>query len=473
MLRAATAAVLMGHSRVAPDGAAAYGGDKYPIRAAVFKILERPRSSPAAMTLFAVVVMAIVASTITWALSTVEGMEDNMGIMVVEIIANVVFTFELTLRLYAMQAELKSLVTDPGFYVDVFSLLPFYVQCGVWISNADSVPEWAKLLRLLGVLRVLKLLRHYSGWRVLIIAVKRSSRPIFVPMFAILVATLILGGILQKLEPETFPDVFDSMYAIFWLLLTLGYDGDLGSSMLTGHGVRFESRFLIAAALICGVILTTMPITIIGNAFAAAWEKKEVIEVAMDVQEFLQERGLKPRDVENVFKEFDPDGSGTLDWDEFHGAMQVLNSKLPFNQMKRLFGLFDGDGNGRVDQAEFCSLIFPGMQFGQEGPPHREVDGSPIRNGNGSSPGRRAASPTGGGIGNNDLLTLARKKAEDARENKELPVGDQIKELRRMQADTQKIVEELAAGMKLIHRHLELGPYSSNPPPQARPESPA
>ena len=23
---------------------------------------------------------------------------------------------------------------------------------------------------------------------------------------------------------------------------------------------------------------------------------------------------------------------------------------------------------GRVDQAEFCSLIFPGMQFGQEGP---------------------------------------------------------------------------------------------------------
>jgi hypothetical protein len=159
MLRAATAAVLMGHTRVAPDGAAAYGADKHPIRAAVFKVLERPRSSPTAMSLFAVVVMAIVASTITWALSTVEGMEDNMGIMVVEIICNVVFTLELSLRLYAMQAELRSLVVDPTFYVDIFSLLPFYIQCGVWISNADSVPEWAKMLRLLGVLRVLKLLR--------------------------------------------------------------------------------------------------------------------------------------------------------------------------------------------------------------------------------------------------------------------------------------------------------------------------
>jgi len=43
----------------------------------------------------------------------------------------------------------------------------------------------------------------------------------------------------------------------------------------------------------------------------------------------------------------------------------VLDSKMPFNQAKRLFGFFDGDGNGRVDQAEFCSLIFPGMSFGQ------------------------------------------------------------------------------------------------------------
>ena len=111
----------------------------------------------------------------------------------------------------------------------------------------------------------------------LIIAIKQSWRPVFVPMFAILVATLIFGGILQKMEPETFPDVFDSMFAIFWLVLTLGYDGTLGTAMLTGKDVRFESRFLIAAALICGVILTTMPITIIGNSFAAAWEKKEVI----------------------------------------------------------------------------------------------------------------------------------------------------------------------------------------------------
>ena len=159
MFRAATAAVLMGHTRVAPDGAAAYGGDKHPIRAAIFKMLERPRSSTRALAFFSVVLVAITASTITWALSTVEGMDGAVSISIVEIICNAIFTFELTLRLFAMQGELKNLVMDMTFYVDVFSLLPFYIQVGVWISDASEMPQWAKMLRLLNVLRVLKLLR--------------------------------------------------------------------------------------------------------------------------------------------------------------------------------------------------------------------------------------------------------------------------------------------------------------------------
>ena len=160
MFRAATAAVIMGHTRVAPDGAAGYGADKYPVRAAIFKMLERPRSSIRAMAFFSMVLVAITASTITWALSTVEGMDGLVSISVIEVICNALFTFELTLRLYAMQGELKNLVMDSTFYVDVFSLLPFYIQVGTWIAGASEMPSWAEILRLLNVLRVLKLLRY-------------------------------------------------------------------------------------------------------------------------------------------------------------------------------------------------------------------------------------------------------------------------------------------------------------------------
>ena len=102
------------------------------------------------------------------------------------------------------------------------------------------------------------------------------------------------------------------------------------------------------------------------------------------------------------------------------------------------------------------------------------------------SPNRRRG---GGGEGSpgglsSNLLAEARKKAEDARENKEPPIGEQLKDLKQRITDTQKIVEELVAGMKLLHRHHQLGPFSSNPQvrvrvrvrvssnPQARPPSP-
>ena len=50
---------------------------------------------------------------------------------------------------------------------------------------------------------------------------------------------------------------------------TLGYDGYLGSAHPLG-------RLIICLALVSGLLLTTMPITIIGDAFSLAWEKKEM-----------------------------------------------------------------------------------------------------------------------------------------------------------------------------------------------------
>jgi glutathionylspermidine synthase len=42
-----------------------------------------------------------------------------------------------------------------------------------------------------------------------------------------------------------------------------------------------------------GVVLTTMPITMIGDAFASSWDERERLEVAARVQAALLERGLE------------------------------------------------------------------------------------------------------------------------------------------------------------------------------------
>eukprot|EP00966_Prymnesium_polylepis_P266475 6155765-Prymnesium_polylepis.2 len=50
------------------------------------------------------------------------------------------------------------------------------------------------------------------------------------------------------------------MWAIFWIVTTLGFDGYLGSGQPAG-------RLCIAIGLLAGLVFTTMPITIVGEAF--------------------------------------------------------------------------------------------------------------------------------------------------------------------------------------------------------------
>ena len=110
-------------------------------------------------------------------------------------------------------------------------------------------------------------MRHYPDWRVLIIAINNSSRALLVPGFAMLMAILVLSGALFLVEKATdaegvegFKDGFEAMWCIFWVVATLGYDGYIGNASPPG-------RLIIALAIMMGLLFTTMPITIIGEAF--------------------------------------------------------------------------------------------------------------------------------------------------------------------------------------------------------------
>lgn len=68
------------------------------------------------------------------------------------------------------------------------------------------------------------------------------------------------------------------------------------------------SRLVVAAAIVAGLLFTTMLITIMGEAFRSAWEKKELIEVQMKIQELLIDRGLNLNELHKIFAEFDTSG---------------------------------------------------------------------------------------------------------------------------------------------------------------------
>jgi len=369
----------------------------------VLRVLEMPQSSRLATCFFVFVISAIGASVFSYFLSSVGNeIKVSTGMAITEMVCTGIFTVELLLRIIVGTVDpMNVIVKDIFIWVDALSIVPFYAQLGLRVSTGDPrarLPHYMDALQLFRLMRILKLLRHYSGWRVLLMALSRSGKAIFVPIFAMFLTVLLLSGVLYFCEAAGHPAIgassgeeggfenaFEAMWAVFWLVTTLGYDGDLGSGAAPG-------RLVIALALLVGLLLTTMPITMIGGAFASAWDKKEVVEVAMRVQQWLQDRALTPNDVKKVFKEFDTNGNGELDFDEFKRAMRVLSVSLPSVKMKQLFLLFDADESGTIDHSEFCRLLFPAIDWDA-----REQDQQSTSTGKASaSPGPHGLrSPTG------------------------------------------------------------------------------
>jgi hypothetical protein len=399
------------------------------MRQRVYRMLERPQTSRTGVAILTVLMVCIVVSILVYFISSIgPGVANHAAIQAAEYTCTIVFTAELIVRLIVGTLDPWPLICcDITLFIDAASVAPLYVEriFGADATHGTGETVFLQMLALLRLLRVLKLLRHYSGWRVLSIALERSWRAIFVPMFAMFISVLLLSGLLYAIEASydvagadgsplpgssrnvtsvgelaevvltsisepaeegALQNAFESMWAVFWLVTTLGYDGHLG----TGQAY---SKLVVATALISGLLFTTMPITVLGGAFATAWEQKEVVEVAMKVQELLVERGHSASDVKLVFDAFDTDGSQSLDWREFKSAMRVLHINLPLVKMKRLFALFDADESNTIDHGEFCRLLFPGSllpngasEFEQEEAPDAAMP-------DGSGPGKR-----GGGV---------------------------------------------------------------------------
>ena len=65
--------------------------------------------------------------------------------------------------------------------------------------------------------------------------------------------------------PDGFETAWEAMWAIFWVVTTLGYDGNYGRMSAAAH-------VIYGVAIVFGIVFTTMPITVIGEAFASSWE---------------------------------------------------------------------------------------------------------------------------------------------------------------------------------------------------------
>ena len=87
--------------------------------------------------------------------------------------------------------------------------------------------------------------------------------------------------------------------------------------------------------------------------------KKEYIEASKHF-------GMKGYMAESLFRVFDEDGSGTMDFGEFMMASNCTSMSSPKDKLEWIFKVFDEDGGGSIDIDEVIRLVIGLFNMGGE-----------------------------------------------------------------------------------------------------------
>ncbi|KAK5979765.1 Potassium voltagegated channel protein Shablike [Bombus impatiens], partial [Trichostrongylus colubriformis] len=196
----------------------------------------------------------------------------------VENVCVVYFSLEYVLRFLVAPRKL-AFARQFLNVIDLLSIAPFYFEmllwlCGISGENVRKV-RWAfltvRLLRVLRVIRIAKLGRFSPGLANFALTIRKSKKQmqmVGVVMITVVIFFSTLIYFLERDEPDT---KFVSIPATFWwcvvTMATVGY-GDLVPVTVAGKMVG-------SGAIVCGVMVLALPITIMVNNFMQVVKLRE------------------------------------------------------------------------------------------------------------------------------------------------------------------------------------------------------
>lgn len=166
-----------------------------------------------------------------------------------EWIFTVLFTVEYVLRLAVVRRPWRYALSSWGL-IDLLSILPTYLS--LLIPGSQSLLV-VRVLRMLRLFRILKLTQYVEEGGVLVGALWRSRRKIFVFISAVLTVVVIFGALMYVVEgPEHgFTSIPTSMYWAIVTMATVGF-GDIAPVTPLG-------RFIASVLILIGYSVIAVP----------------------------------------------------------------------------------------------------------------------------------------------------------------------------------------------------------------------
>eukprot|EP00047_Mylnosiga_fluctuans_P013397 m.31412 g.31412 ORF g.31412 m.31412 type:complete len:571 (+) comp4880_c0_seq1:50-1762(+) len=190
---------------------------------------------------------------------------ETRAFVLIEIICVVYFTVEVCFR-GLVCPNLRAFFLAPMTWVDILSILPFYVLLALNTRNNAAVA--VRLLRLLRIFRIFKSARLFAGLRILAITVKMSWRELLVIGLFVGINMILFASAEYYVERGSDLTPFNSITTAFWwaiiTMTTVGY-GDMVPATNLG-------RFIGAICAIAGVLTVALPMPVFVNRFTELYE---------------------------------------------------------------------------------------------------------------------------------------------------------------------------------------------------------
>ena len=174
------------------------------------------------------------------------------------------FTLEIIVR-FAFAPNKKKFWKGALNVIDLVCLVPHYAA--IIMKSVDSGNDGAvtflktlMLFRVVRILRIFKLMKHYSAFKILVYTIKVSTKELFLMVVFLMSGVLMFASIIHYAEQDNFPNI---PIAIWWALVTMttvGY-GDKYPVGYIGYGVGCLS-------VICGVLVIAFTVPIVVNNFS-------------------------------------------------------------------------------------------------------------------------------------------------------------------------------------------------------------
>ncbi|MDI5890239.1 ion transporter [Halomonas rhizosphaerae] len=195
------------------------------LRTRVFQIIFES-DTPLAKGFDIALIVAILASVLVVMLESIASLRADYGALFfwLEWGFTLAFTLELAVRLYCLERPWMYLRSFYGI-IDLIAILPTWLT--LILPGAQTLVV-VRVLRTLRIFRVLRLMQFVGEGRLLVDALKRSLRQIFLFFFSIFMLVTIFAAVMYLIEPREAGFTSIPM-AIYWgivSLTTVGY-GDI------------------------------------------------------------------------------------------------------------------------------------------------------------------------------------------------------------------------------------------------------